>query len=193
MLYYLHEMSRLSMAPARAMAEGLVLLLDHPLNPMAQTPMARAMASAADIFEHLTRSYGKPHWGLDTTTIDGVPVQVTEEVVIKRTYCDLLHFKRATDRADPRLLIVAPLSGHYATLLRGTVYDRRPLRDGDRVVSGERIETVITVETKNDYEYLVFEDEGHGFLKKENRARGYRAMREFLDTHLRPIGRDLAG
>ena len=129
MLYYLHEMSRLSMAPARAMAEGLVLLLDHPLNPMAQTPMARAMASAADIFEHLTRSYGKPHWGLDATSIDGVPVQVTEEVVIKRTYCDLLHFKRATDRADPRLLIVAPLSGHYATLLRGTVEAMLPDHD----------------------------------------------------------------
>ncbi len=79
------------------------------------------MSSAAEIFEHLTRAYGKPEWGLATTEIDGAPVAVEEEVLIKRTYCHLLHFKRAAERRDPKLLIVAPLSGHYATLLRGTV------------------------------------------------------------------------
>ena len=126
MLYYLHEMSRMSMAPARAMSEGLRYMLGHPLNPMTHTPMGRAMASAAEIFEHLTRSYGKPAWGLETTTIDGQPVAVEEEVLITRTYCHLLHFKRAAERSDPRLLIVAPLSGHYATLLRGTVETMLP-------------------------------------------------------------------
>ncbi len=129
MLYYLHEMSRLSMAPARAMSEGMLMVLDHPLNPMANTPLVRAMVSGADIFEHLTRSYGKPHWGLHATEIDGRPVAVHEDVVIKRTYCDLLHFRRETERDDPKLLIVAPLSGHYATLLRGTVEAMLPDHD----------------------------------------------------------------
>ncbi len=129
MLYYLHEMSRLSLAPARAMTEGLRALLDNPLNPWTATPVGRNMASAADIFEHLTRSYGKPAWRLPTTTIDGAEVAVEVEVAIKRAYCHLLHFKRATDRADPRLLIVAPLSGHYATLLRGTVEAMLPDHD----------------------------------------------------------------
>ncbi len=158
MLYYLHEMSRLSMAPARAMSEGLKITLNHPLNPMTETPLGRAVASAADIFEHLTRSYGKPHWGLDSTTTDGVAVEVEEEVVIKRTYCDLLHFKRATDRADPKLLIVAPLSGHYATLLRGTVEAMLP--DHDVFVTDWRDCRMIPVTEDrfnlNDYiDYLV--------------------------------------
>ncbi|MGH6948766.1 MAG: polyhydroxyalkanoate depolymerase [Kiloniellales bacterium] len=121
MLYYLNEMSRLSMAPARAMSDGLRLVLNNPFNPLSATPMARHIASAAEIFEHLTRSYGKPEWNLATTAIDGRAVAIEEEVVIKRTYCELRHFKRAVERKDPKLLIVAPLSGHYATLLRGTV------------------------------------------------------------------------
>jgi poly(3-hydroxybutyrate) depolymerase len=130
MLYYLHEMSRLSMAPARAMSDGLRMALNHPMNPMASSPLVRVIESTADIFEHLTRSYGKPAWGLDTTLIDGVDVEIEEEVVIKRTYCDLLHFKRASERPDdPKLLIVAPLSGHYATLVRGTVETMLPDHD----------------------------------------------------------------
>ena len=129
MLYYLHEMSRLSMAPARAMSDGLRMVLNHPMNPMANSPMVRSLESAADIFEHLTRSYGKPNWDLDTTDIDGVAVEVEKEVVIKRTYCDLLHFKRAAEHKDPKLLIVAPLSGHYATLVRGTVEAMLPDHD----------------------------------------------------------------
>ena len=76
MLYYLNEMSRLSMGPARAMTEGLRFALSNPFNPWAAMPAARAMASAADLFEHLTRSYGKPEWRLDTTMIDGVAVAV---------------------------------------------------------------------------------------------------------------------
>ncbi|HEY5598796.1 MAG TPA: polyhydroxyalkanoate depolymerase [Kiloniellales bacterium] len=129
MLYYLHEMSRMAMAPARAMTEGLRMILENPLNPLAGTPMARSFSSSAEIFEHLTRSYGKPAWGLSETVIDGISVPVEEEVMIKRTYCHLLHFKRAAERNDPKLLIVAPLSGHYATLLRGTVEAMLPDHD----------------------------------------------------------------
>ena len=129
MLYYLHEMSRMAMAPARAMTEGLRMFLDNPLNPLADSPMARSLSSSAEIFEHLTRSYGKPDWGLKETIIDGAPVAIEEEIMIKRTYCHLLHFKRAAERNDPKLLIVAPLSGHYATLLRGTVEAMLPDHD----------------------------------------------------------------
>ncbi len=158
MLYYLHEMSRLSMAPARAMSDGLRMMLNHPMNPLAKTPMVRSLESAADIFEHLTRSYGKPDWGLRTIDIGGEAVDVEEEVVIRRTYCDLLHFKRAAERADPKLLIVAPLSGHYATLVRGTVEAMLP--DHDVFVTDWRDCRMIPVtEDKfnlNDYiDYLI--------------------------------------
>ena len=121
MLYYMHEFARLSMAPARAWTEAMRFMVDHPLNPMSSTPMGRSMASAAEIFEHLTRAYGKPEWDLHATEIEGREVAVEEEVLINRTYCHLLHFKRAAERKDPKLLVVAPLSGHFATLLRGTV------------------------------------------------------------------------
>jgi poly(3-hydroxybutyrate) depolymerase len=117
----LHEMQHFALAPARYMASSMVQALNSPFNPMGYTPAAKSFVSAVDIFERLTRRYGKPAWGLPETLIDGKPVAVKEETLIKRTYCHLVHFKREAARTDPKLLIVAPLSGHYATLLRGTV------------------------------------------------------------------------
>lgn len=121
MLYFLHEAQRMAMMPTRLAAEALKMGLRNPFNPWAHTQLGKQLASAADLFEQMTRRYGKPSWGLAETTIDGKTVAVEEEVLIRRSYCHLLHFRRETDRKDPKLLIVAPLSGHYATLLRGTV------------------------------------------------------------------------
>ena len=120
-LYLMHEMQRLAMAPARVAAEGAKIALKNPYNPFAKGHMAKVIGSAADIFEQWTRRYGKPDFGLTKTVCNGKVVEVTEEVLIHRTYCHLLHFKRDVKRDDPAVLIVAPLSGHYATLLRGTV------------------------------------------------------------------------
>ena len=129
MLYYMHELQRMSMAPARFAAEATKLIMKNPFNPIASTYWGRTLGSAADVFEHQTRRYGKPDWGLDSTEIDGVPVAVEIEPAITRTWCRLLHFKRDTARNDPRLLIVAPMSGHFATLLRGTVERMLPNHD----------------------------------------------------------------
>lgn len=129
MLYYLHEMHRMSMAPARAAAEMMKLASQNPLNPVARTYFGRVLGSAADVFEHQTRRYGKPDWGIAETIIDGRPVAVTIEPIIQRTWCNLLHFKRDTARNDPKLLVVAPYSGHFATLIRGTVERLLPEHD----------------------------------------------------------------
>jgi poly(3-hydroxybutyrate) depolymerase len=129
MLYYMHELQRMSMAPARFAAEATKLMMRNPFNPIASTYFGRVMGSAADVFEHQTRRYGKPDWGLDQTVIDGETVAVEIEEVVKRTWCHLLHFKRDVDRDDPRLLICAPYSGHFATLLRGTVERLLPNHD----------------------------------------------------------------
>ena len=129
MLYYLHEMQRLFMAPSRMMAQSARIALRNPWNPMAYTNAGRHATSMVDMYEHFTRRFGKPDWGLDTTVVDGKEVDVEIETVIHRTYCHLLHFKRdldRQDRQDPKLLVVAPLSGHYATLLRGTVQEMLP-------------------------------------------------------------------
>jgi len=129
MLYYMHEMQRLWMASARMAAEGARLAFRNPWSPLAHNPGARYLGSAAELFEHLTRRYGKPDWGLDSTEIDGETVAVAEEAIVKRTYCHLLHFRRQTEREDPKVLLVAPLSGHFATLLRGTVETLLPDHD----------------------------------------------------------------
>ena len=122
MLYSLYEMQRLAMEPMRAMVSGALSLMDLPTNPLSQTPMGRITAAALDSFEHTTRNFGKPSFGHTHTEIDGVAVPVTETVALRLPWCDLKHFRREAHRPDdPVLLIVAPLSGHYATLLRGTV------------------------------------------------------------------------
>lgn len=130
MLYHLYEMQRASLAPMRMFAQGALSVLEAPFNPLRPTPVGRLTVAALDSFEHSTRVFGKPEFGHATTAIDGHDVRVTEEVVSVRGWCDLLHFRRDTDRPlDPKVLLVAPMSGHYATLLRGTVEALLPDHD----------------------------------------------------------------
>jgi poly(3-hydroxybutyrate) depolymerase len=122
MLYHVYEMQRVALAPMRMAATGALSILDLPFNPLRETPLGRISAAALDSFEHTTRAFGKPAWGLPTTRIDGADVAVHEEVALRKPWCDLLRFRRETHRPqDPTVLMVAPMSGHYATLLRGTV------------------------------------------------------------------------
>lgn len=160
MLYYLHEMQRLFMTPSRMMAQGARIAMRNPLNPVAYTNAGRHMTSMADMYEHLTRRFGKPDWGIDSTIVDGEDVSVSVETVVHRTYCHLLHFKRNLNkkRNDPKLLVVAPLSGHYATLLRGTVQEM--LRDHEVYITDWQDPRMIPMtEDKfnlNDYiDYLI--------------------------------------
>ena len=122
MLYHVYEMQRASLAPMRLFATGALRFLDNPFNPMRPTQAVRLALAALDSFEHTTRSFGKPVFGHRTTNIDGVDVDILEENVASLPWCDLKHFRRLADRPhDKKVLLVAPMSGHYATLLRGTV------------------------------------------------------------------------
>ncbi len=122
MLYALYEMQRASLGPMRAVASSALSVLDHPSNPWLPTPLGRMTLAALDSFEHTTRTFKKPEFGHTDTTIDGEMVTITEEITKSLPWCDLLHFRRNANRPnDPKLLIVAPMSGHFATLLRGTV------------------------------------------------------------------------
>ena len=100
---------------------------------MAATYGSRAVSAALEMFMSATRRYGKPAFDLHDTLVDGVETPVVEEVVWSAPFCNLLHFRRdsaaAEARGDPKVLIVAPMSGHYATLLRGTVRDMLPDHD----------------------------------------------------------------
>jgi poly(3-hydroxybutyrate) depolymerase len=123
-LYFFYETAFLAMAPARAMADVTRLFYRNPANPLSHTQFGRTMAATAEMFERSTRRYGKPSFDLPTTEIDGKTVAITERIVWKKPFCQLIHFDRARPpraAAQPKVLIVAPMSGHYATLLRGTV------------------------------------------------------------------------
>lgn len=124
MFYQLYELNHAAMAPLRASTEAMRFFYNNPLNPLSQTSFGRTVSASLEVFERATRRYGKPIFDLPTTTVDGHTVKVTEKVVWSKSFCDLLHFERALPAKrvpDPKILIVAPMSGHYATLLRGTV------------------------------------------------------------------------
>ncbi|MCO4053022.1 MAG: polyhydroxyalkanoate depolymerase [Bosea sp.] len=122
--YNMYEAAHMMMGPARAVSDATRLLFKNPANPLTYTPFGRAMAASAELFERTTRRYGKPAFDLPTTLVGGQRVAVMERVVWERPFCRLLHFERALSPGQitgPKVLIVAPMSGHYATLLRGTV------------------------------------------------------------------------
>jgi len=129
MLYQLYDLYHASLTPARVAAELMRTALQNPMTPLAYTPMGRSLAAGAEMFERATRRFGKPEFGLHTTYIDGKRVEVQERVIAEKPFCNLLHFKRKTKRNDPKVLIVAPISGHFATLLRGTVEALLPHHD----------------------------------------------------------------
>jgi poly(3-hydroxybutyrate) depolymerase len=124
-MYWMYEMAHASLNPARAVTDATKILFQNPLNPWTHTEFGKSVAAACELFERTTRRYGKPEWGLNETTVNGVRVPVEVRSVWERPFCRLLYFDRKLTRPlptpAPRVLIVAPLSGHYATLLRGTV------------------------------------------------------------------------
>lgn len=133
LLYHLYELAHAALSPARAAADGAKYIFRNPLNPLAHTSMGRSTAAAAELVERTTRRYKKPNFGIFSTTVNGRSVSVQENIVWQKPFCRLIHFRRdlpAQEIADsPRLLIVAPLSGHYATLLRGTVEGMLPAHE----------------------------------------------------------------
>jgi poly(3-hydroxybutyrate) depolymerase len=131
MFYQLYELNHAAMAPFRAAADVMRMAYANPLNPWSQTPFGRTIAASLEMFERTTRRYGKPEFGLPETVVGDNKVKVREEIVWSRPFCNLLHFSRnlPANHRDPRILIVAPMSGHYATLLRGTVEALLPSAD----------------------------------------------------------------
>ncbi|WP_267349342.1 polyhydroxyalkanoate depolymerase [Sphingomonas sp. GM_Shp_2] len=121
MLYDAYEMHRSMMAGASALANFGAGLLQNPANPFAYFGGGAIIGSALEVFAHASATRGKPAFGLTHTTIDGREVAVTEEIVTRLPFGQLKRFRREGVENSPKLLIVAPMSGHYATLLRGTV------------------------------------------------------------------------
>ena len=121
--YYWYETAHWLLSPARAASGVTKHIFENPGNPLTNTPYGRTVTAACELFERTTRRYGKPVFDLDATRIGGREVKVAERIVWSRPFCNVVSFDRdhPAARSQPKLLIVAPMSGHYATLLRGTV------------------------------------------------------------------------
>ena len=137
MLYTLHEMSHAALAPWQMWASMNASMFSHPFSPLSYSPLSRKIAAGSELFVRVTQRYQKPQFDISEVRVEGKPVAVSEAVALDKPFCRLLHFERdpasrrasRKGRAAPKVLLVAPLSGHHATLLRDTV--RTLLRDHD--------------------------------------------------------------
>jgi len=131
LLYHFHDWQHAALAPLRMAAEATHAAFHHPLFPAAkETHFGRTITAGAELFERTTRRFGKPEFGLRTTRCGTQEVAVEEEITHTKPFCRLIHFKRDIQRPnDPKVLLVAPMSGHHATLLRGTVEALLPEHD----------------------------------------------------------------
>lgn len=129
MLYHLYDLQHALLTPARLAAETTRFMCQNPWNPLSYTQLGRTIGASAEMVARATRRFGKPEFGLYTTKIDGKTVQVSEKTILEKPFCTLTRFHRHVRRNDPKILLVAPMSGHYATLLRGTVEALLPHHD----------------------------------------------------------------
>jgi poly(3-hydroxybutyrate) depolymerase len=134
-LYHLHDLQRKLLNPLSLWAQATSELFTSPYSPLSYTPFARRLAAGYDLLHRVGKHYEKPEFGLHATTIDGTEVAVVERKAVVKPFCELLHFERrlpkslAARAGDPKVLVVAPLSGHHATLLRDTVRALLPDHD----------------------------------------------------------------
>src|SRR5690242_4117848 len=132
-LYWFYEMSHVALNPSRAWADATRLFFKNPGNPLSYTTFGKSVAAACELFERSTRRYSRPDWAINSTFAGGERVPVQISTVWQRPFCNLINFERQFERPpkrpQPKLLIVAPMSGHYPSLLRGTVEAFLPNHD----------------------------------------------------------------
>jgi polyhydroxyalkanoate depolymerase len=129
MLYQIYDTQRSLMEPFADLAQTASKVFNNPLLPFSHMPMAQRISAAYDLIYRLGKDYEKPEFGIRAVNVDGVDVAIHERIEINKPFCELRRFKRFSDdtetlgklKGQPAVLVVAPLSGHYATLLRDTV------------------------------------------------------------------------
>jgi poly(3-hydroxybutyrate) depolymerase len=135
MLYQLHEMQRSFLSPLMQWADASSKLFSNPVSPFAHTPFSQRIAAGYELMYRLGKDYEKPAFGIESTSIAGETVGIIERAAVIKPFCKLLHFRKDLSDArrealkQPAVLLVAPLSGHHATLLRDTVRALLPDHD----------------------------------------------------------------
>ena len=127
MLYHLHEMNRALMTPLTNWAEASSKIFSNPISPLAHTPFSQRIAAGYELMFRLGKNYEKPEFGITSVPVNDVEVGIVEETEVLKSFCRLIHFKKDLSAREikqldqPKVLLVAPLSGHHSTLLRDTV------------------------------------------------------------------------
>ena len=121
MLYDAYEVQRSLLAGASKLAGLGAGWLNNPSNPLGYSAMSPMVAASLEVFAHASAPRGKPEFGIESVKVGRKTVRVDEQVLLRKPFGQLKHFARDGVETGPPLLIVAPMSGHYATLLRGTV------------------------------------------------------------------------
>ena len=127
MLYQIRESQRSILQPISNWAESMFKMYGNPYSPLSYMPFSSSFAAGFELLHRLGKEYDKPPFNLPTTEIDGTEVKIVERIEMSKPFCQLRHFDRqlpeklAGHAKDPTVLVVAPLSGHHATLLRDTV------------------------------------------------------------------------
>jgi poly(3-hydroxybutyrate) depolymerase len=129
MLYQLYDWQRAALEPWRIFAQAANELYGHPDSPLSYLPGSRNVAAAFDLMTRLTQSYERPEFGIDSVCVAGRTLAVHEVYEVEKPFCRLLHFRKEGAPVQPRVLVFAPLSGHFATLLRDTVRTMLPDHD----------------------------------------------------------------
>ena len=137
MLYQFHELNRSFLTPLTKWAEASSKLFANPISPLAYTPYSQRMAAAYELVYRLGKEYEKPQFNIQSTKIADETIEIIEEIALAKPFCKLINFKKnstdskrkANKLQQPKVLIVAPLSGHHATLLRDTVRSLLPTHD----------------------------------------------------------------
>jgi poly(3-hydroxybutyrate) depolymerase len=129
MLYDAYQAQADFLSSGRAFAGLTRTLFDNTHFGPGGNMFLRGLSATAELFARAGLSHERPGYDIETVTIDGREIGVQEEIVLETPFARLLHFRKDTDLAQPRVLIVAPMAGHFATLLRHTA--RTMLADHD--------------------------------------------------------------
>ncbi len=129
-IYTIMEINRLYLSPARIATDFIMDFLNSPYNILHDTSISKTLKANLEITDRITRQYEKPEFGIIETEIQNKKYVIAQETILKKTFCHLIHFRKINiEKKLPKLLIVAPMAGHHATLLRSTVKELLPYND----------------------------------------------------------------
>jgi poly(3-hydroxybutyrate) depolymerase len=125
-LYTAIELAKASLLPFRMALTNAIKFNDSHSLPFKEAILHKSVMATIEVMERMTREYPKPEWGIDSVMVDGKKAKINVKVIKEKSFCDLIHFEKSTKHDQPKMLVVVPLSGHYPTLLRGTIEDLLP-------------------------------------------------------------------